>query len=316
MTGRGFLWMACVCALWACEGAVSGGAGADLDGSQHQNGDSSVQPGDHDANVNPGDHDAATNTQQDGAMSMMDAAPPDSGTTPGCGNALFCDDFEGYGAASAPGSPWMLTSDGGAVTLSGDKHVSGGHSVHITTVAQGNAYQRAFMQLKSPYFPVNGNHFFGRVYVWLKAAPSQNSHWTMIQGSGPYSGYGHSGTANVRYGGMISQRLMANYDSSGAATDCATTSAMTAPEGGWNCIEWEFDGTTNTMHYWVDSAAVNDMTIVDHGGSCNSGHDLQDHWVFPNFETLSLGWEHYQTSDPIDMYMDDVAIGTARIGCQ
>jgi len=31
---------------------------------------------------------------------------------------------------------------------------------------------------------------------------------------------------------------------------------------------------------------------------------------------LYLGWEHYQqTANPIDLWVDDVAVGTERLGC-
>lgn len=36
----------------------------------------------------------------------------------------------------------------------------------------------------------------------------------------------------------------------------------------------------------------------------------------PVFSTLRLGWEHYQTSIPIELWVDDVALDVSRIGCQ
>jgi hypothetical protein len=36
----------------------------------------------------------------------------------------------------------------------------------------------------------------------------------------------------------------------------------------------------------------------------------------PQFSSLRLGWEHDQTSIPIELWVDDVAVGPQRLGCQ
>jgi hypothetical protein len=119
-----------------------------------------------------------------------------------------------------------------------------------------------------------------------------------------------------RYGGMNNQAYLANYETSGVATDCWRNSATKIPEAQWACFEWRFDGPTNTMNFYVNGAQVNDLTVVNQGDGCIN-HGTGDVWMAPQFDQLNLGWEHYQTSaDPMSMWIDDVAVGTARVGCQ
>ena len=69
------------------------------------------------------------------------------------------------------------------------------------------------------------------------------------------------------------------------------------------------------MEFWLDGTQVPALTVNGTGMGCiNQG--LNGQWVFPKFDTLRLGWEHYQTSIAIDMWIDDVALDTARVGCQ
>ena len=38
-------------------------------------------------------------------------------------------------------------------------------------------------------------------------------------------------------------------------------------------------------------------------------------WIAPTFDRLLIGWEQYRGSDPIEMWVDDVAVGKAPIVC-
>ena len=45
-------------------------------------------------------------------------------------------------------------------------------------------------------------------------------------------------------------------------------------------------------------------------------HGWTSDWLGGDWETLRVGWEHYQTTDPHEIFIDDVAMDTARIGCR
>jgi hypothetical protein len=228
----------------------------------------------------------------------------------GCANALFCDDFEAY--TGTPGMPWTVRKNAqGNVTIDSAQHHSGTKAAKFTTTG-AMAYQQAFISIDK-VFPVANNAFYGRMMIYATKAANDGVHWTMIQGSGAATSQGIT-NANVRYGGQHQQSLMANYDSSGKASDCWQHSQTKMPEGKWACMEWYFEGATNTQKFWLDGKAVDDLTVVGQGQGCVS-HDTGDKWFFPEFSRLSVGWESYQTDDAREVWIDDVAIGTTQIGC-
>jgi hypothetical protein len=240
-----------------------------------------------------------------------DAGTPDGGSGDGGCAAAFCDDFESYNGAGAPKGPWSVNTNGGAVVMDNSKSHSGTRSVHVSTDGQ-SSYRQAYMGMTSPFFP--RNEFYGRVWMFLNAVPTQTTHWTNISGEGAVADAGSSVRAYVRYGGQYSPNMMANYDTSGAATDCWQHSMFAMPTMRWACYEWHFKQNGNLMELWVDGQDIIAITVNGMGSGCIN-HDLGDQWLLPVFDTLRLGWEHYQTSDPIDLWIDDVALDGQRIGC-
>lgn len=237
------------------------------------------------------------------------------GRTPDAGcPGTFCDDFERFDAGVGPRAPWSSSTNGGTITVDTARSHSGRKSVKVTTDGQA-AYRRAYFSLTSPFFPVAGNAFYGRMWVYLTAAPPMTTHWTNISGEGMATYMNTSFPAYVRYGGQVMKRLMANYDSGTFSSDCWQHSQTAFPEGRWACMEWHFDGPTERMEFWLDGTQIAPLTVSRMGQGCIA-HGLGDRWVMPQFSTLRLGWEHYQTSIPIELWVDDVALGTQRLGCQ
>jgi len=229
----------------------------------------------------------------------------------GCHGALLCDDFESY--TDKPTMPWTVNVDGGGagkVVIDTAQHKSGTKAVKFTTSGAVN-YQRAFISLTKP-FPVANNAFYGRMMIYTTKAANDGVHWTMIQGEGARTD--GITRADVRYGGQHQQTLMANYDSAGKASDCWQHSQTKMPEGKWACMEWYFEGATNTQKFWLDGKAVDDLTVVGQGQGCVA-HGTEDKWLFPTFERLFVGWESYQADDAREVWIDDVAVGTTQIGC-
>jgi hypothetical protein len=60
------------------------------------------------------------------------------------------------------------------------------------------------------------------------------------------------------------------------------------------------------LRFWLDGQAVPDLTVIN--------PQIGGHWPAPKFETLNLGW-YGVPSVPVEMWIDDVAIGSQRIGC-
>ncbi|HET9955876.1 MAG TPA: hypothetical protein VFQ61_15305 [Polyangiaceae bacterium] len=280
-------------------GATSSGGNSTTAGGTPASGGASVASGGGATNG------GATNG---GAMTSSGGS---TGTSDPCKGALICDDFEAY--TDRPAGPWKLSTNNGTVAIDTTRHASGSKSVKFSTTG-ANSYQRAYIGIEGTPFPLSGNAFYGRMLIYVTQAANDGVHWTMIQADGPVAAQGVT-NAQVRYGGQHMQRLMANYDSAGKKSDCWKHSQTKMPEGKWACMQWYFDGASNTQKFWLDGAAIDDLTVTGTGEGCLN-HDLNDTWYFPqSFEKAYVGWESYQKDDAREVWIDDVALGLTQISC-
>jgi hypothetical protein len=274
---------------------------------------------------NAGGH--ADNGASGGGMNDAGTHSDGGGPDP-CATALFCEDFEGYAEGAISGSTWKTSTNLGQVSIVTSDHVSGQKSAQFST-EQSSGAKTAFIRLTgAPVFPVPSNQFFGRMMARLDAAPDQSVHWTFIQGGGLVPGQTYH--ALYRYGGQqpltnggtfVGTQLMANYETpdsysgNGPSSDCWDQSdKVIFPVAKWTCVEWQFEGGTNTMRFWLDGTAVDSLTVQGKGQGCV--HQPADFaWTAPTFDTLSLGWESYQADSARTLYIDDVVLASGRVGC-
>ena len=205
--------------------------------------------------------------------------------------------------------------------------MSGAQSVKFTVPGQADG---AFIALaNAPTFPITGNSFYGRVMLWLTSSPTATSpavHWTLIEGTGLVPGQTYH--AAYRLGGQHpvtgGNQLMANYETpdsysgNGPRSDCwHHADGDVVPVARWSCIEWRYDGPTSAMTMWVDGAealSVTGMGVSSRGDGCVS-QPATFPWTAPNFDTIRVGWDSYQTDAERTLWLDDFAISTTRIGC-
>jgi hypothetical protein len=267
--------------------------------------------------------DAATATSDAGTDATTEA-----GST-AC-SALLCDDFESYAAGGPPGGAWTTTQNGGTVAIDTTRARSGKQSVKITAAASTGFRSVMIALQEQNLLPVAGNVIYGRMMFWLDSAPTESVHWTFIDGQGLVPGQTYH--AVYRYGGQlpvdtdatfVGSELLANYDTPdsystpavGPSTDCwLHSNSRVVPVGAWTCAEWGFDGPNNTMHFWMNGTADTDLTMDGTGQGCVNQPTTYT-WLAPSFSRVDLGWESYQADDARDFWIDDVAIGTQRIGC-
>jgi hypothetical protein len=260
-----------------------------------------------------------------GTGNMPPSSPTAAANCPA--NALFCDDFEEDVVGQFPGAPWQnqTGSTGATIQVDGMQAFSGTKAVHVHAPPNA-AYRRGYFSLiqgqgGSTIFPAVSNLMFGRAMMWLDATPNADVHWTVIQAEGRAADGTHD--TYYRYGGQHQNGagLMASYETNmNVKTDCYTHSAMTIPTGAWTCMEWRFSTQTNEMQLWINGNEITDLHVVDRptdrSAGC-AGNDTGGEWIAPpNFTTLHLGWENYQTStNDRNLWVDDVVVSTERIGC-
>jgi hypothetical protein len=226
---------------------------------------------------------------------------------------------------------WTNNQNGGSVSVDTGKSNSGTKAVKVVA-NMSSGYRSAMVTLAdASLLPPAGNVVYGRMMFFLESAPSGTVHWTFIAGSGVVPGQSYH--AIYRYGGQVpitdgggnfvGSQLMANYDTPdsyqsppvGPSSDCwlhANTEVV--PVGKWSCAEWEFDTNQNSMHFWLDGKALTDLTMTDTGQGCVH-QSASFEWAAPTFSRIDLGWESYQADGARTIWIDDVALGTQRLGC-
>jgi len=247
-----------------------------------------------------------------------------------CANTIFCDDFEAYAAGSPPAGKWGNNQNTGSVSVDTGRAHSGKNAVKVTADA-ASGYRSAMISLSDKsVLPVAGNVLYGRMMFYLESAPTGTVHWTFIDGSGPVPGQNYHSI--YRYGGQVpitqnntfvGSQLMANYETPdsyqsppvGPGSDCWLHSNMkVVPVGAWTCVEWEFDGPNNSMHFWLGGTEYTDIAMTGMGQGCVN-QPATFPWLAPSFEQIDLGWESYQMDGARVIWIDDVALGTKRLGC-
>jgi hypothetical protein len=222
-----------------------------------------------------------------------------------------------------PSPTWKANQSGGTLTIDTTRAHSGKQSVKMSA-AMSTGYRSILMSLsRTGVVPIANNHLFGTMAFYLDSAPTTSVHWTFIDGFGATSAGYH---ALYRYGGQTpaatGNTLMANYDTPdsygappvGPSSDCWLHSKTVVPTATWSCAEWEFDGPNNTMRFWLDGAPLTDLTMTGTGQGCVH-QPATFTWLAPTFSRIDLGWESYQADAARTIWIDDVAIGSVRLGC-
>jgi hypothetical protein len=225
-----------------------------------------------------------------------------------CSSALFCETFESLMDGTAQRTAtWEPVTSNGTLTLDG-MHARGARALHVRTMGNGRAY------IQTTSFAPPNNSFFGRTYLWVDAFPTapNYAHYTLVEAAGT-----GAGLIRIVGGQFISgQGAMWGVGSDGGPTGDWTNWKPSAPSeaGKWLCMEWEVASAQNTVRIWIDGVAKPDLTVSTtmHGGT-------QVDFVFPTFNKIWFGWWLYQTGptpNQFDVWFDDIALATTRIGCQ
>jgi hypothetical protein len=234
-------------------------------------------------------------------------------------HVLLCDGFE---TGTLNTTVW--TVNGTAPVIDGIHAARGTNALHITQNGNGSSYIQESMT-----FPVPNDTYFGRAFFWFAKLPTMSAtgapdgsafdyaHWTIIAASGT------DVEGQIRVSGQLSKGV----NLFGVGTDNRVQDSGTGdwtisdndptgdpspvPTGQWVCLEWMHDGAANeTLFYWNDVEHPSlETTATKHGGNANP-------FILPQFTNVWLGWQEYQpTTEPFELWVDEVAIDTARVGC-
>jgi hypothetical protein len=222
----------------------------------------------------------------------------------------LCEDFE---SGTLDKQTWSVT--GTAPVIDGVQKARGNKALHITQVNNGASYIK-----ETKTFPATKNTYYGRAFAYfnkLPGAPMTYAHWTFIAASGTKV------SGEIRVSGQFQN----GKNLFGVGTDNRVDPAGTGdwtnsdndpkgnptavPTGQWLCIEWMHKGDTNETRFWWDATEHPSLytSSTVHGGNANP-------YILPQFTNVWLGWDEYQAStETFEMWLDEIAIDPARIGC-
>jgi hypothetical protein len=245
---------------------------------------------------------------------QSDAQGPDA-AVPLCARAglLFCEDFEALPLGPATSTAWTTEAAAGQLAIDGT-HARGQHALKVTTTGNG----RARLQ-KTGLAPPN-NSLWGTMHAWVTAFPTapDYAHYTLVELAGS------GNTSLLRpIGGQYAPAAGANnpagafwgIGSDGGATGDWTNWKRSAPSvgGQWLCLEFHLDATNDAIDIYIDGVAHPELSVsrTSHGGN-------QVDLVFPMLNSIWFGWWLYQTNptpNAYSLWLDDLALGSTRLGC-
>jgi len=235
------------------------------------------------------------------------SAPPGSG----CAGAAFCDGFEDQ-TGSTPTGSWQASYPDcqGTGTVSIDHTVahSGGTSLRVDG---GSTYCNHAFALNTTGITSVGAVKYVRMYVrHTTALPTGHVAFATMTDAA-------DGNKHLRLGGQ-NQALQWNRESDDATLPAQSPAGVALsvplPVNQWSCLEYMVDGSTGSMSTWLNGTEVAGLHLDQ-----TPTPDVDAQWLGrsnwrPQLTDLRLGWESYAGGTDT-LWYDDIAIGSARIGC-
>jgi hypothetical protein len=245
-------------------------------------------------------NDVATND----VGTTNDAGTADAIAPSKCGGSSYrlCDGFE---ETAIDTNLWSMTLTKNATVKLDKTHVARGAQALWVHTGLGDAGDTAgtIGDLRTTHmFPFPQNQIWGRAFVYM-ANQSPDMHTNLIEAVGMLPG--DAGQSHYRIGVSTNHVIAGNY----IPGDYADHSATTMPLDKWTCFEWHFDGQLNEYHFFLEGSELTDMAILT---------DASPQWTAPPFDYVELGLHLYHdltTIPNLDVWYDEVALDTSRIGC-
>jgi hypothetical protein len=229
------------------------------------------------------------------------AGGADSATVDYCNardGLTFCETFE----AQTPGSaqtkaPWTPAINGdGTVTIDDSVAHSGGRSLKV----HGSGFS-TFLVLSGAPLPSATGRLHVRMFMRLAEAMTGGHNTFLVADTAAAPGAGNA----FRLGEMNAMLMYTvSGDTHGALanqnyyTDNLPGAALQPLT--WSCVELALDNKKPEVQAWLDGKQVTDLHHTD--------------WALDAYDTLRFGFEKY--AGPVsDTWYDDIAIGTAPLGC-
>jgi len=225
------------------------------------------------------------------------------GTSGGTGGCIICDDFDSSSTLDA--AKWTIDASAGAAVGKAEIVASGAHGSAKAVKVSGGYIK---VGAKSGLFASVGSTFYVRLNMKFDMAqPSDHVTYLMFDDGS------HQLRLGAQNGGMIW-----NYDSTDSILPDYNAAAMSLKPGAneWHCFEFEIDSTTPELHVWMDGTESPTMLLDK-----TATQGIDDRWMRdmagwkPKITNFSFG-AGYPTPGKVTLWVDDIAIANAPIGCK
>jgi hypothetical protein len=292
-------------------GAGMGGAGAGgLSGSAGR----ANSGGAGAAGVNAGAAGSAGAAPSGGAAGASGAGTSGAGGTApsGCQDSSIpiCEDFEASEVGQLP-PDWSKNGNVGVAT---DESHAGVRSLKVEAAASGARR----MTLTGTRVAALGGTHWGRVFYKVdQPAPRPASgviHSTIVAGSADSP---VSGTIEVRVVDTVedaqgNHQYLYNVQPNERGEFGRGSSYDYQYDGEWHCAEWFVEHATQSYRFYIDGDEIESIAVANGAGNFDQAE------IPAVFDSLSVGWNNYQSAPDggFVAWLDDLAIGPSRFGCE
>lgn len=283
-------------------GAGTAGAGAGAQGGAAGEGSSAGRGGVGGSTAgNAAGGDSTGGAASLGGSSLCDAS-----------KYAICESFEGGAVGSAAPSGWTAAASNygpGTLGIAEDQAARGKHSFKIA-LPNGAGSTEKFLQHGS--LGALANAHYGRVFYRIQS-PTTTAfvHWDLVVGAGSFNG----SNRRVRWGvtgtgvGTSSSNWswIYNIEQGDKGDEDRTAHPQLAQ---WQCLEWRWaGGATQEMRFYLDGK---ESTRFQVNGTLKTGASPE----LPVFSSLNFGISSFHALNmPLVIWIDEIAIDPARIGC-
>ena len=231
------------------------------------------------------------------------------GANGSCGSdAIVCEDFEQYPAASAPAGGWTPALRGeGKIVVDTTRAFSGKQSLHVTgKMARDHANISRPIQTTSPAAYVRFM-YYGTSYP---ASSGVHTRLARIGTSEAASGDPYTSYSLASYNGTAIEKVNSIY-----LRDTGTKLDDPKLLNRWACLEFAIDMSGGAgkvkVQIWVDGREL------QLSGAGSSSHGMTSpSWDPISFEVFMLGLDGYQDDPQLaDFWIDDLSVTPQRVGC-
>lgn len=176
----------------------------------------------------------------------------------------------------------------------------------------------AGIDIGNPVFPIAGNSFFLRAFVYYASPPGPDNIYlfrlfgvvpgtsTRVFAKYGVEGYPYNKPTDPDFrilGTLIYHSAIKSADHKAYRNPAGTK----VPFDRWVCWELQVDGANGEWRAWLDG--VEQFTR-------KWNNDPGAPWLVPQASRLNVGIEHPHTEPtPMEVWFDDLVIGTQRVGC-